>query len=230
MRELDAVGLGSDDVCEQTKIIWGGGGFGSFLFAVFPVAQAWVLADEGMASDDGAVLSATLALSKNSSWRLSNTSCLSWVSIWEVLPADPTIGSIHRSVVGSFMPVKIFFPLYLTTHLLMSNLTVHPTAVRTRIPNREALDNSGTIWPTSVVGRPGIIILHICVNSTLRPFAKATFSGHVILRRLWTSMPSMTNIWVAPESAIASFDAIVSAAYSPFGCFRGAIIKENMLS
>ena len=41
-----------------------GWGFGSLFFAAFPVAQAWVLAHEGTASDDGAVLCAALALSK----------------------------------------------------------------------------------------------------------------------------------------------------------------------
>ena len=35
-------------------------------------------------------------------------------------------------------------------------------------------------------------------------------------------MPSMTYIWVAPESGIASFDAIVIAAYAHFDACRGA--------
>ncbi len=35
----------------------------------------------------------------------------------------------------------------------------------------------------------------------------------------------MTKIWVAPESAIASFDAIVIAAYAHFDVFVGAAIK-----
>jgi actin-like ATPase involved in cell morphogenesis len=47
---------------------------------------------------------------------------------------------------------------------------------------------------------------------TRRPSAKATFNGHVVFRLLWTGIPSMTKIWVAPESAIAAFDAIVIAA------------------
>ena len=142
---------------------------------------------------------------------------------------DPTIGSVHRSVVGSFMPVKIMLPLYSTTYLSLSNLTAHPAAVRTRIPNREAIDNSRTIWPKSGVGRPGIIISHICVDITLRPSAKAIFSGHVVCRRLWTGILSMFNIWVAPESAIASFNAIFIAAYPHFGSLCG-VIEENMLS
>jgi hypothetical protein len=51
---------------------------------------------------------------------------------------------------------------------------------------------------------------------TRRPSAKATFNGHVVFRLLWTGIPSMTKIWVAPESAMASFDAIVIAAYAHF--------------
>ena len=35
-------------------------------------------------------------------------------------------------------------------------------------------------------------------------------------------MPSMTKIWVAPESAIASFDAIIIAAYAHFEACNGA--------
>ena len=172
------------------------------------------------------VVHAAFARSINSSRRLSNASCSTWVSVGEVLPADPTIGRVHRSVVGSFIPVKIIFPLYLTTHFSLSNLTVHPAAVRTRIPNKEVIDNSGTIWPTSFVGSPGIIMSHICVDITRRPSANATFSGHVVSRLLWTGMPSMTKIWVAPESAIASFDAIVIAAYAQFDACRVAH-KEN---
>jgi hypothetical protein len=49
----------------------------------------------------------------------------------------------------------------------------------------------------------------MCVDMTRRPLANATFNGHVVFRLLWTGMPSMTKIWVAPESAIASLDAIV---------------------
>ena len=77
------------------------------------------------------------------------------VSIDEVLSAGPTIGKAHWSVVGSFMPTKKKFPLYLTTHF-SSNLTVHPASVSTRIPKREAIDNSGTMCPMRVVWRPGI--------------------------------------------------------------------------
>ena len=63
---------------------------------------------------------------------------------------------------------------------------------------------------------------HMCVDVTRRPSANDTFSGHVVFRLLWTGIPSMTKIWVAPESAIASFVAIVIAAYVHFEACLGA--------
>ena len=50
---------------------------------------------------------------------------------WEVLfvPASlmtaGVIGSVHKSVVGSLTPIKIMFPLYLTTHLVSLNMILH---------------------------------------------------------------------------------------------------------
>ena len=111
-------------------------------------------------------------------------------------------------------------------HFSMLNVTVHPTSVSTRIPKREVIDNSGTMCPTRVVRRPGIMMSHMCVDITLRSSANATFSGHVIFHLLWMGMPSMTKIWVAPESAIASFDVIVIVAYAHVYAFCG-VNKEN---
>ncbi len=86
---------------------------------------------------------------------------------------------------------------------------MHPASVRTLIPNREAIDNSGTMCPTRDVGRPGSIISHICVDITRRPSANATFRGQVVIRLLRTGVPSIMNICVAPESAIASLGVMV---------------------
>jgi hypothetical protein len=55
----------------------------------------------------------------------------------------------------------------------------------------------------------------------MRPLADTSFFA-----LLWTGMPSMTKIWVAPESAIASFDAIAIAAYAHFDSCQEAN-KEN---
>jgi hypothetical protein len=57
---------------------------------------------------------------------------------------------------------------------------------------------------------------------TRRPSANATFNGHVVFHLLWTGMPSMTKIWVAPESVIASLDAIVIVEYAHFDACLGA--------
>jgi len=63
---------------------------------------------------------------------------------------------------------------------------------------------------------------HMCVDITRHLSANVTFSGHVVFCLLWTGMPSMTKIWVAPESVIASFNAIVIAAYAHFDSCLGA--------
>ncbi len=98
-----------------------------------------MLAHTGTASVDSLELLASLVASKNSSRRLTNGSCSSWELLREVLPAGPMIGRVQRSVIGSFMPIKIILPLYLTTHFLLSNFTVHPASVSTQIPKREAM-------------------------------------------------------------------------------------------
>ncbi len=162
MGKLDAVGLGLDGVGEQSQFVWWRFFFSDFI-AIPPASQAWALAHMGTASVDSLELLALLVASKNSSRRLTNGSCSSWVSLREVLPAGPTIGRVQRSVVGSFMLIEIILPLYLTTHFLLSNFTVHPASVSTWIPKREAMDNSGTMCPMSVVGRPGIMMSHMCV-------------------------------------------------------------------
>jgi hypothetical protein len=84
------------------------------------------------------------------------------------------------------------------------------------------IDNSGTMCPTRVVGRPGIIMPHMCVDINRRPSANATLSGHVVFCLLWTGVPSMTKILVVPESVIASLDAIVLVTYAHFDCCLGA--------
>ncbi len=44
---------------------------------------------------------------------------------------------------------------------------------------------------------------HSCVDSTLRPLARATVSGDNVGRLFRTGVPSMMNSCVAPELAIA---------------------------
>ena len=89
---------------------------------------------------------------------------------WEVLfvPASlmtaGVIGSVHKSVVGSLTPIKIMFPLYLTTHLVSLNMILHPALHRIRIPIREAINNHGTMCPMSVFDSPGMTMSHTWVE------------------------------------------------------------------
>jgi hypothetical protein len=70
--------------------------------------------------------------------------------------------------------------------------------------------------PTRVVGRPGSIISHICVDITWPPSANATFRGQVVFHLLKTGVSSITNICVAPESAIASLGLMVPCGHDCF--------------
>jgi hypothetical protein len=103
-----------------------------------------------------------------------------------------------------FFPELNFLPLYLTTHLWVLNVTVHPTSVNTQILNKEAIERLGMMWPVNVTGRPGVLMMHICVVQTCRPSANVTMSGQVVRFLFLTGVPSMTKIWVALELAMAS--------------------------
>jgi hypothetical protein len=151
MGKLDAVGFGLDGVGEAIHLVQWRFFFSDFV--AFPLlVQAWVLAHMGAASIDVLEKLALLVVSKNSSRRVTNGSCYASSLRWVVLLAGPTIRRVQRSIVGSFIPTKIVLPLYLTTHFLLSNFTVHPASVSTCIPQREAMDNSGTKCPMTVVG------------------------------------------------------------------------------
>ncbi len=59
------------------------------------------------------------------------------------------------------------------------------------------------MWPIRVTGSPLILTSHICVDITLRPSASETLRGKIVQCLLTTGVPSITKIWVAPESAMA---------------------------
>ncbi len=129
-----------------------------------------------------------------------------------VVPAVPFgMGSIHKSVDGSLNSHKITFSLKITSHFVLSNVTLHPALQRGLMPTSEAIVNDGTICPVSVVGRPGMFISHTCVDWILLPSGKLIVRGDTTMRLLSTAAPSMMNMDIAPVSAIAWCLAIVRA-------------------
>ncbi len=116
---------------------------------------------------------------------------------------SPVIGRVHRSVLGSLYPCKIFLLLYLTTHLSLSNVTVHPALHNTLMPNSDAISIPGTMCPVNTVGRLGMVILHICVDLTRLPSARLIVIGLMVGFIFSMGVPSITKIDVAPVSAIA---------------------------
>ncbi len=67
---------------------------------------------------------------------------------------------------------------------------------------------------------------HICVDVTCCPSARDTVKGFVVGRLLITGVPSIMNICVAPESAIASL--ILSGNATPATCGGGCIILSSV--
>jgi hypothetical protein len=134
------------------------------------------------------------------------------------LPTFPTlspvvvlIGSVHKLVAGSLTPRKIIFPLYITSHLDLVNTTVHPALHSTRMPINDAIVNLGTMCPVKIVGRPGIVMSHMCVDFTLLPSGKLIVNGCDEGHKLLTGVPTMINMEVALVSAIAWFILIAIA-------------------
>ncbi len=128
------------------------------------------------------------------------------------------IGSVHRSVDGSFFPLKIIFPLYHALQFVFVNITLHPASHKTLMPINDAIDNLGTTCPTNPIGSPGIVMSHVCVDFTFVQSGRLIVSGRIAGWRFSQGVPSMMNIEVAPVSAIASDVAMVNALrYCGFG-------------
>ena len=130
-----------------------------------------------------------------------------------VVPTLPLvgIGSTHKSVVGSLKPVEIVLPLFFTSHFSLSKVTVHPALQRSQMPMRDAMVNNGTMCPVKTVGRPWMLMSHMCVEYIFLPSGKLIVRGVLVTRLLSTGAPSMMKIDVAPVSTMAWLVANVKA-------------------
>jgi hypothetical protein len=115
------------------------------------------------------------------------------------------IGSVDKSVVGSLNPRKITCLLYITSHFDLVNTAEHPALYSTWMPINDAILNLGTMCPVRIVGRPGIVMSHMCVDFTLLLSGKLIVNGCNEGHKLLTGVPPMINMEVAPVSAIAWF-------------------------
>ncbi len=68
-----------------------------------------------------------------------------------------------------FIPLQIKFPIYLTVHLCLSKVTLHPTSVNARMLNSNAMDKSGMMCLLRTNGRPSSFMSHMCVDMTCLP-------------------------------------------------------------
>ena len=130
--------------------------------------------------------------------------------------AAGVIGRVHRSVVGSLIPFKITLSLYFTSHFVLVKVTSHPALHRTLMPMSEAMDNPGTMCPVKIIGRPGMLMLHMCVEYRILPVGRLMVRGSSAGRMLDMGVPAITKMDVAPVSATACVSANASTLGTPF--------------
>ncbi len=95
---------------------------------------------------------------------------------------------------------------------------------------RDATFSEGMMCPVNMVGSPGIIMSHICVDMICLPSGKFIVRGFLATCLLTMSRPSMMNMDVAPVLAIALFVARVNVfkyygVRAPHICLAVAAIK-----
>jgi hypothetical protein len=86
------------------------------------------------------------------------------------------------------------------------------------MPMSNATVESGTICPSSIVGKPGSLKLHTCVDLTTLPLGKLMVRGFVAGQIFLIGVPLNTKIEVALVSATACVGGIAGFV----GCMQGA--------
>ena len=86
------------------------------------------------------------------------------------------------------------------------------------------------MWPVRVTGRLSILMSHSCVDMMACLFASETWSRFDVGCLLWTGVPSITKICVAPESAMASCVESVTVAVRARCCARLEMFKATTVS
>jgi hypothetical protein len=67
---------------------------------------------------------------------------------------------------------------------------------------REAINNPGTMCPVRVVGSPGMVILHTCIECTTMLLGRFMDKGFVARQTFSMGVPAITETEVAPVSAM----------------------------
>ncbi len=73
---------------------------------------------------------------------------------------------------------------------------------KTLIPRSDTIFILGTMCPTSVNGKPGIVMLHVCVNVTFFPSGSKIVMGFSASLLFLHGIPSITKTDVAPVLAM----------------------------
>ena len=120
-------------------------------------------------------------------------------------------GRVHKSIVGSLYPHTIMVFLYMTSHFLLSKVTLHPALHRILMPIRDAIVIPGTICPINTMGRPGMVMSQMWVKTTLLPPGKVMVIGWSASCKFLMGVPFIMKIEIAPVSVMACVTTIVIA-------------------
>ncbi len=88
----------------------------------------------------------------------------------------------------------------MTWNFLSSKITVQPALHKTCIPRSDAIFISGTMCPTSINGKPGIVMLCMCINVTFVASGNEMVIGFSASLLFLHGVPSRMKIDVAPVS------------------------------
>ncbi len=84
------------------------------------------------------------------------------------------------------------------------------------MPISEAIDKHGTICPVRIIGRPGMLMSHMCMECTILPLGGLMVRGSSAGRMLDMGVPAITKMDVAPVSAMTCVSTNASNLGTPF--------------
>jgi hypothetical protein len=99
--------------------------------------------------------------------------------------------------------------VYMTSNFSVLKVTLHPALHRILMPIRDAIVIPGMICPVNIVERPGMVMSHMWVETTLLPLSKVMVIGWSARHKLLTGVPFIINIEVTPLSKMARVVVIV---------------------
>jgi hypothetical protein len=99
----------------------------------------------------------------------------------------------------------------MSSHFSLLKVTLHPALHRILMLIRDAIVIPRTICPVNIVGRPGMVMSQMWVQTTLLPSDKVMVIGWSAQCKFLMGVPFIMNMEIASMSAMTCITAIVIA-------------------